>query len=71
VVPDVDAFPGHIACDPRTRSEIVLPHLGPDRTPIGALDLDSRLPARFDEEDRAGLHQVLGLLENNPLDDPN
>jgi L-methionine (R)-S-oxide reductase len=63
IVPDVDAFPGHIPCDSRTRSEIVVPHRGPDDEIIGVLDLDSRKPARFDEADAWGLALVLGLLE--------
>ena len=54
VVPDVHAFPGHIACDADSRSEIVVPLLVEGRC-IGVLDLDSPKPGRFDEDDRAGL----------------
>jgi GAF domain-containing protein len=61
VVPDVDAFPGHIACDPDARSEIVLP-LVRESELWGVLDLDSALPARFDEEDRAGLEKVVAVF---------
>ena len=66
VVPDVHAFPGHIACDPRSRSEIVVPIFDGDSDGDGAvtavLDLDSDRVATFDEEDRAGLEAVTGLL---------
>ncbi|MFD4405405.1 GAF domain-containing protein [Nocardia sp. NPDC058499] len=57
LVPDVHAFPGHIACDGDTRSEIVIPlvHSG---DLIGVLDVDSPQPARFDETDRQGLEAV-------------
>ncbi len=61
VVPDVHAFPGHIACDADSRSEIVVPLLA-DGQVIGVLDLDSPKPGRFDEDDRAGLEAIAGLL---------
>jgi L-methionine (R)-S-oxide reductase len=61
VVPDVHAFPGHIACDHRSRSEIVLPLLQNGRL-IGVLDLDSPLLERFNGEDAAGLARVAELL---------
>ncbi|HLS77598.1 MAG TPA: GAF domain-containing protein [Nocardia sp.] len=54
LVPDVHAFPGHIACDADSRSEIVIP-LVRDGVVVGVLDLDSPEPGRFDEVDRAGL----------------
>lgn len=54
VVPDVHAFPGHIACDAASRSEIVVPLLHGGAL-YGVLDLDSPEPARFDEDDAAGL----------------
>ena len=57
LVIDVHAFPGHIACDPASRSEIVVPLLLGERL-LGVLDLDSPLPARFDDEDRRGLEGV-------------
>jgi L-methionine (R)-S-oxide reductase len=63
VVPDVHAFPGHIACDPASRSEIVVP-LVKDGTLLGVLDLDSPSPARFDEADRAGLEKLAAVLLN-------
>ncbi len=62
LVPDVDAFPGHIACDSASRSEIVVP-IHRDGKVIGVLDLDSTVPARFDEEDRAGLEAIVSYLE--------
>ena len=61
LVPDVHRFPGHIACDGASRSEIVVP-LRRDGKVVGVLDLDSPLPARFTEEDRAGLERIAALL---------
>ena len=61
VVPDVRAFPGHIACDAASRSEIVAPLLDGDRL-LGVLDVDSPLPGRFDEGDREGLEALARLL---------
>jgi GAF domain-containing protein len=57
VVPDVTAFQGHIACDPRSRSELVVP-LVKGTGLLGVLDLDSPIPARFDEADRAGCERL-------------
>jgi len=54
VVPDVNDFPGHIACDAASRSELVVPLLRGEEV-LGVLDLDSPRPARFDEADRAGI----------------
>ncbi len=62
VVPDVEAFPGHIACDSRSRSEIVLPLLK-DNHVIAVLDIDSDKLAQFDEDDVAPLERIVGLLE--------
>ena len=63
VVPDVHAFPGHIACDAASRSELVVPMMRPDGHVVGVLDLDSPRPGRFDDEDRAGCEAlVAGLL---------
>jgi L-methionine (R)-S-oxide reductase len=61
LVPDVHSFPGHIACDPESRSELVVP-LIEDGSVSGVLDLDSPLPARFDELDCAGCEQLVVLL---------
>lgn len=61
VVPDVHAFPGHIACDEASASEIVVPLLQAGRL-LGVLDLDSPRLARFDQEDAAGLEAATELL---------
>src|SRR5271155_3150948 len=61
VVPDVNEFPGHIACDAASRSEIVVPLVQAGRL-LGVLDLDSPLPDRFDRDDAQGLDALLGIL---------
>src|SRR5882757_2171797 len=61
VVADVHAFPGHIACDAASRSEIVVPLIQNGRL-LGVLDLDSPQLARFDHEDRSGLMAAVDLL---------
>ena len=61
IVPNVHEFPGHIACDSASNSEIVVPLIKNDEL-IGVLDLDSPSPARFDEEDAAGLETLLRVL---------
>ena len=62
VVPDVSAFPGHIACDAASRSEIVVPlHVG--GRVVGVLDIDSASLARFGEEDRLGLERFARVIE--------
>ena len=58
IVPDVEAFPGHIACDSRSRSEIVVPVLDVNGRLIGVLDVDSGLTAAFDEVDAVGLERI-------------
>ena len=58
VVPDVHAFPGHIACDSASASEIVLPVLK-DGELVGVFDIDSPLLDRFSDEDRAGLEAMV------------
>ena len=60
VVPDVHAFPGHIACDSASRSELVVP-LIKDGKVLGVLDLDSPSPNRFDEEDREGCESLVQI----------
>ena len=60
VVPDVHAFPGHIACDSASRAEIVVPLLAADRL-LGVLDIDSPHRQRFDDEDARGLERVAAL----------
>jgi GAF domain-containing protein len=67
VVPDVHAFPGHIACDAASQSEIVVPLMGRSaRTEgdylLGVLDLDSPKLKRFDEDDRRGLEALAAVL---------
>lgn len=59
VVPDVDAFPGHIACAATTRSELVLPVRNGAGRLLGVLDLDSDTPAAFTEADAAALDAIL------------
>jgi L-methionine (R)-S-oxide reductase len=61
IVPDVDAFPGHIACDAASRSEIVVPMIQSGRL-LGVLDIDSPQLNRFDGEDAAGLESLVKLL---------
>ena len=64
LVEDVHAFPGHIACDTASRSELVVP-LVRDGTLVGVFDLDSPEPARFDVEDQTGLEAIaLAYLES-------
>lgn len=60
-VADVHAFPGHIACDAASASELVVPILDGDRL-IGVLDLDSPIPSRFDDEDVAGCIRLMAML---------
>ena len=68
VVPDVNQFPGHIACDASSRSEIVLPLVQVGRL-LGVLDLDSPNLARFDHEDQDGLQAAANLLlQSSQLD---
>ena len=62
LVPDVHQFPGHIACDSASNSEIVVP-LYKDGRLFGVLDIDSPLFNRFTEEDRQGLEQFARILE--------
>ncbi len=61
VVPDVHAFPGHIACDMASRSELVVP-LQTAAGLLGVLDLDSPLLSRFDEADRAGCEALAAVM---------
>jgi GAF domain-containing protein len=61
VVPNVHEFPGHIACDPVTNSEIVVP-LFKDQRLLGVLDLDSPVIGRFDEIDAQGLNNLLAVF---------
>ncbi len=61
VVPDVHAFDGHIACDSASQSEIVVPLIVGESL-FGVLDIDSPIPDRFDENDRAGLERFAKIL---------
>jgi len=61
IVPNVHEFPGHIACDSASNSEIVVPLMKGERL-IGVLDLDSPLPARFDQDDATGLESLVRIL---------
>jgi GAF domain-containing protein len=63
IVQDVHAFPGHIACDDRSRSEVVVPVHDADGRVIGVLDIDSHKAAHFDEIDGEGYERVVKLLE--------
>jgi GAF domain-containing protein len=73
LVEDVRTFPGHIACDTASRSELVVPLRGRDGI-IGVIDLDSPSPGRFDADDQAGIEEVAaiwlsacGKAERSPL----
>ena len=59
IVPDVEAFAGHIACSSSTRSEIVVPVIGAGGRLIGVLDIDSDRPGAFDAADAAVLERIL------------
>jgi GAF domain-containing protein len=61
IVPDVHEFPGHIACDSASNSEIVVPLMKGEQL-IGVLDLDSPIRGRFDDEDAAGLETLVRIL---------
>ena len=62
LVPDVHAFPGHIACDSRSESEVVVPVFGPDGALIAVFDVDSDQPAAFDAVDARWLEQILAAV---------
>jgi GAF domain-containing protein len=57
-VADVNAFPGHIACDSASRSELVVPLYDAGERLIGVLDIDSPVPDRFDDDDQAGIEAI-------------
>jgi L-methionine (R)-S-oxide reductase len=59
IVPDVELFPGHITCDSRARSEIVVPVFDTDGSLLAVFDVDSEHPAAFDDKDAAGLKQLV------------
>jgi L-methionine (R)-S-oxide reductase len=62
IVPDVHLFPGHIACDSRSNSEIVVPVSDKDGSIVGVLDIDSELFNTFDETDSAWLGRIVQLI---------
>jgi L-methionine (R)-S-oxide reductase len=64
VVPDVHAFPGHIACDAESRSEIVVPVTRAAQV-VGVLDVDSPEPGRFDDVDARGLERLVVIFQSS------
>lgn len=62
IITDVRDFPGHIACDPRSRSEIVIPLFNGTKNPVGVLDVDSIKPDSFNETDARGLEKIIALI---------
>jgi len=62
IVADVHEFPGHIACDSRSRSEIVVPVHNKENKIIGVLDIDSKALSSFDSEDKNGLEKIVKLI---------
>jgi GAF domain-containing protein len=70
IVPNVHEFPGHIACDSASNSEIVVPLIKGERL-FGVLDLDSPKLSRFDEEDAAGLEMLVKILLSSTNRDDN
>jgi len=63
LVDDVESFPGHIACDSRSRSEVVVPVRDARGRPIGVLDVDSHLPGHFGAAHRGGYDSIVRMLE--------
>jgi GAF domain-containing protein len=62
IVPDVEQFPGHIACDPRSKSEIVLPVRNNNHEIIGVLDIDGKELNAFDKTDEQELSGIIRLI---------
>ena len=65
LVPDVRQFPGHIACDAESRSELVVPLRASADLILGVLDIDSPIPNRFDEIDRMGIEAIAEILTSH------
>ncbi|MCB2219983.1 MAG: GAF domain-containing protein [Bacteroidetes bacterium] len=63
IVPDVHQFPGHIACDSRSNSEIVIPIKNNSGEVVGVMDIDSKELNSFDEADQYGLEKILSLIK--------
>ena len=64
LVPDVEKFPGHIACDSRSRSEVVVPVIDSKGMVIGVLDVDSQQKDHFDDDDVFALERIAGLINS-------
>jgi L-methionine (R)-S-oxide reductase len=62
IVPDIEKFPGHIACSSLSRSEIVLPIIRNNKV-IGVLDVDSEIPDKFDETDKRYLEEIISMIK--------
>jgi GAF domain-containing protein len=62
LVPNVDEFPGHIACDSASRSEVVVPLMNSDGKLIGVLDIDSPSLSRFDQDDQRGIESLAAII---------
>lgn len=67
IVPDVEAFPGHIACSSATKSEIVLPVMGENNQIIAVLDVDSDQLNNFSKVDQIGLEKLISLFKNQSI----
>jgi GAF domain-containing protein len=65
LVEDVGAFPGHISCDARSRSEIVVPILNGNGALVAVLDIDADVPCAFDEEDQRGLERIVSWFADH------
>jgi GAF domain-containing protein len=65
IVPDVNQFPGHITCDARSRSEIVVPVLDRKGDLVGVLDIDSERLGAFDVDDQRGLERMVSWFADN------
>ena len=62
IVPDVSKFPGHISCDSRSRSELVVPVFNVDRDMLAVMDIDSKLLNHFDQTDASQLERIADLI---------
>ncbi len=67
IVPDVETFPGHIACDSRSKSEIAIPFRNPEGVITAVLDIDSDMPGNFDDTDARELQRILALIHEVPF----
>ena len=69
IVPDVEQFPGHIACSSESKSEIVVPVFGSDKTVVAVLDIDSEKLNTFDETDRKYLEEICRMISKSSFGD--